>query len=149
MTFLVVDEPAEAHKGLLHLLMAIEPGLLSRTEVCHPAVRQLFGRVVEAQILAVRQGVVVDGRLDEVPGDVTLVVAAVLGRPTLRPVLAVGEDIRRLEVSILHLRGQNDGNPPVERVAHPGLSLEDLRVALCVDHERDANGLHRLVHPGV
>src|SRR5450631_4156117 len=86
MAFLIVDEAAKANQGLLHLLVAVVPALLAGSDVGHPAVGQSFGGVVEAKILAVGQRVVVDGRLDEIAGDIAFMVAAVIGGPAFRPV---------------------------------------------------------------
>ncbi len=96
----VIDEASKAHEGLFHFLMAVEPVLLARPEVGHPAIRQPLGGVVETPIRALGQGVVIDGRLDEVAGDVALVIAAIAGVPALRPGIAVGQGVGRLQVTV-------------------------------------------------
>ena len=42
----------------------------------------------------------VDGRFDEVAGDVAFVVAAMIGRPALRPLFAISEHVGRLQIAI-------------------------------------------------
>ena len=79
VAFLIVDEAAEADEGLLHLLMAVEPGLFAYADIGDPAIGEALGAVVEAEVLAIGEGVVIDGGLDEVTGDVAFVVAAVVG----------------------------------------------------------------------
>ena len=75
--FHVVDEAAEAHQRLLHLLMAVVPGFLRRgSEVGVPAVGQLLRGVVEAGVLLVGHQVMIDGRFEEVAGGVAFVIAA-------------------------------------------------------------------------
>ena len=91
----------------------------------------------------------IDGRLDEVARDIAFVIAAVIGRPALRPVLAVSQNVSGLQIAIGHLRGKNDWNPALQGRAHQLLRLDDLSVALRIDHERDAHGLDCLVNPCV
>ena len=129
--------------------MAVVPVLLARAEVGHPAIGQLLGRVVEPLVLAVGQRVVVDGRLDEVAGHVALVIAAVAGRPALGPALAVGQGVGGLQIAVRLLGGQDLRNPVLQGGLHLLLGLDDLRVALRIDHQRDAHGLDGLMHPGV
>ncbi len=121
--FLIVDEASESHQCLLHLLVAVEPVLLARPDVRNPAVSQFLGRVVQAQILAIGERVVIDGRLDEVSGDVPFVVAAMIGRPSFRPGLAIGQDICSLQIAVRHLCRQNDRNPALQGRAHQLLRL--------------------------
>ena len=56
----VVHEATEAHQGLLHLLVSVEPAFLARADIRHPAVRQLLRSVVETEVSATGQGMVVD-----------------------------------------------------------------------------------------
>src|SRR5690349_9257382 len=76
LAFHVIHESAEAHQRLLHLLMAIEPFFLTGTDVRHPAVGKFLGRLVEPQVFPVGKRVMVDGRFDEVSGNVAFVIAA-------------------------------------------------------------------------
>jgi len=145
----VVHEPPEPHQGLLHLLVAVVPVLLARSQVGGPAVGQFLGRIVQPLVRAVGQGVVVDGGLDEVAGHIALVVPPVPGIPPLGPAGPVGQGIGGLEIPVRLLGGQDLGDPVLQGGLHPRLGLEDLGVALGVDHEGDAHGLHGLVHPGV
>ena len=46
VAFLIVDETAEAHQRLLHLLVTVKPLLLAGADVRNPAVGQLFRGVV-------------------------------------------------------------------------------------------------------
>src|SRR5579872_351418 len=85
--FLVVHEASKSYQGLFHLLVSIEPFLLARADIRNPTVCKFFGGVVQAQVLPVRKGVVIDRGFDEISGDVALMVAAVIGRPAFRPVL--------------------------------------------------------------
>ena len=78
--FHVVDEAAEAHQRLLHFLVAVEPRLLARADVRHPAIGEFLRGVVEPQVLAAGQRVVIDRGLDEIAGDVAFVIAAIRGR---------------------------------------------------------------------
>jgi hypothetical protein len=79
----------KAHERLLHFLVAVKPFFFARAEVGHPAVGQFLGGVVKAAILAFGEGVMVDGRLDEVARRITLVVAA-RGRATNVPAIPRG-----------------------------------------------------------
>src|SRR5215467_13284117 len=76
LAFHVIHEAAEAHQRLLHLLMAVEPFLLSRTDVRYPTVGKSLRCLVESQVRAVGKRVMVDCRFDEVPGNVAFVIAA-------------------------------------------------------------------------
>ena len=82
----LVHEAAEPDESLLHLLVPVVPRLLRRgADVIRPAVAELLGRVVQTEILAFRHHVVVDRRLDEVAGDVALVIPPVGHGPPLQP----------------------------------------------------------------
>ncbi len=118
----VIDEAAEADEGLLHLLMAVIPLLLAGAgaDVGGPAVGEFLRGVVEAKVLSLGEGVVVDGGLDEVAGGVALVIAAMFGHPVLGPPVAIGERVGGLEVAVGLLRGEDDGDPP--RRAWPSCS---------------------------
>ena len=118
IAFLIVDEAAETHQRLLHLLVTVEPLLLARTDVRDPAVGQFLRGVVQAKIFAVGQRVVIDRGFDEVAGDIAFMIAAMIGRPALRPILAIGQNIGGLQVAIRHLRGEDDRNPALQRRAH-------------------------------
>src|SRR5262249_59384410 len=87
---LVVDEAAEAHERLLHLLMAVVPLLLAGAEVLDPAVGELLRGVVEPAVLASGQREVVDRGLEEVAGDVAFVVAALRRVPRRAAALSGG-----------------------------------------------------------
>ena len=138
--------------------MAVVPRLLRRgAEIVNPAIGQLFGRVVHPGVLLVGHQVVVDRRLQEIPGDIALVIAAVGRIPVLEAtgiddVSASAHSGQRegsLQVSIGLLRGQNLGNPVLKSRLHFLVCLDDIRIALRIDHERNAHGLHGLVNPGV
>ncbi len=96
----VVDEAAETDQRLLHLLVAVEPFLLAGPDIGDPAIGQLLGGVIQPQIAAVGQGVVVDRRFDEIAGGVAFVVAALFGRPAMRPGGAIGQGIGGLQVAV-------------------------------------------------
>src|SRR5215469_415717 len=74
--FHIIHEATKTHQRLLHLLMAVEPFLLTGTDVRYPAVSKFLGCVVEAQVSAVGKRVMVDRRFDEVSGNVAFVIAA-------------------------------------------------------------------------
>src|SRR6516162_1165266 len=76
LAFHVIHEAAEAHQRLLHLLMAVEPFLLTGTDVRNPAVGKFLGCVVESQVGAAGQRVMVDRRFNKVPGNIAFVIAA-------------------------------------------------------------------------
>ena len=79
IAFHIIHKAPEAHQCLFHLLMAIVPIFLAWPDVRDPAIGQFFSCVVEAKVLAVSQRVVINGRLDEVSGDVPFVVTAMIG----------------------------------------------------------------------
>ena len=148
-------------RRLLHLLVAVVPRLLRRgADVIRPAVAELLGRVVQTEILAFRHHVVVDRRLDEVAGDVALVIPPVGRGPPLAPgsppaggrlvgARRVAQRERRLQVAVGMLRGQDLRDPVLEGRAQLLLRRDDLLIALRVDHQRQADRLDRLVHPRV
>src|SRR5215469_10106180 len=104
IAFLIIDEPAEANQRLLHLLVPVKPLLLARPDVRDPAVSQLLRPVVQAKVFSIGERVVIDSRLYEITGHVTFMVAAMVWRPAFRPVLAIGQSVRRLQIAIRHLR---------------------------------------------
>src|SRR5438128_3292095 len=55
----------------------------------------------------------------------------------------------RLQIPVGFLRRQDLGDPIVESGAHLRLGLNDLIIALRIDHERNAHGFHGLVDPRV
>src|SRR5436305_1748431 len=91
----------------------------------------------------------VDRRLNEVAGNISFVVATVLRRPPLRPHVAIRKSVGGLEITVRHLRCEDDRYPLLERVSHLYLRLDDVRIAVRIDHERDTHGLYRLVDPCV
>ena len=96
----------------------------------------------------------VDGRFQKVARGVAFVIAApfpVRERAGIDVASRVypGQRECRLQIAVGLLRGQDLGNPVFQRGAHLLVRLDDLRVALRVDHQRDAHRLHGLVHPGV
>src|SRR5579859_5539827 len=95
-TFLVVHEAPEPYQCLLHFLVPVEPFFLTGTDVSNPTIGELLRRLVQTQVFPIRQGVVVDRRLDEIAGDITFVIATMIGRPSLGPTAAVGERVGRL-----------------------------------------------------
>src|SRR5258708_5957305 len=123
IALLVVYEAPEAHQRLLHLLVSVEPFLLAWPDVCNPAICKFFGGVVQAQIFAIGERVVIDGRFDEVARDVAFMITAMIRRPALWPVLAVSQNISGLQVAIRHLSGEDDRNPALEGCAHHILRL--------------------------
>ena len=129
--------------------MPVEPVFLAWTDVSHPAVSQLFGGVVEPQVLAIGQRVVVDRGLNEVAGDIALVIAAMLRRPPFRPAAPVSQRIGGLQISIRLLSCQDDGDPFFQSRFHLFLSGDNIGIALRVHHERNAHGFDRLVNPGI
>ena len=157
----LVHEAAEPDETLLHLLVPVVPRLLRRgADVIRPAVAELLCRVVQTEILAIRHHVVVDRRLDEVAGDVALVIPPVGHGPPLPPgsppacgrlvgARRVAQRERRLQVAVGMLRGQDLRDPVLEGRAQLLLRRDDLLIALRVDHQRQADGLDRLVHPRV
>ena len=56
---------------------------------------------------------------------------------------------RGLQIAVRLLRGEDFGNPIVQRRLHFFLGGDDVRVALRVHHQREAHGLDGLMHPGV
>ena len=152
VAFHVVDKAAKADEGLLHFLVAVEPDFLARAEVGDPAIGQFLGGVIEARVLAAGHGVMVDGGFDEIAGDVAFVFAAGARIPVRHRVAAVAggaEGEAGLQIAVRFLRGQDNGNPILQRVPHFLLGLEDVRVALGIHHQGQAHGLDRLMHPGV
>jgi hypothetical protein len=151
----IVYEAAEPHQRLLHSLVLVVPRLRGGgTDVVAPAVREFSGRVVEARVLSAGGGVVVDGGLQKVAGDIALVIGAPLPSPEgAAGDLAVASQPRqgegRLEVSIRFLGGQDLGDPVFERRPHLLMRRRDLRIAPGIHHQGDAHRLHGLVHPGV
>src|SRR5262249_29437927 len=84
--FDLVDEAAEAHQRLLHLLMSVEPLLFGRgSDVIRPAVCKFPGRVVQACILVFGHHVVVDGGFEKIAGNVALVIGASARLPSFGP----------------------------------------------------------------
>jgi hypothetical protein len=78
IAFLIVDKPAKAHQSLFHLLVTIEPVLLSRAKVRDPAISQFLRCVIQAKVFAIGQRVMVDGRLNKVSGNIAFVIAAMI-----------------------------------------------------------------------
>src|SRR6185437_2129796 len=78
IAFLIVHKAAETHQRLLHLLMSVEPLLFARTDVRYPAIHELFRSVVQAKVLTVGERVVVDGRFNEVAGNIAFMIASVI-----------------------------------------------------------------------
>ena len=146
---LIVHKAAEAHQRLLHLLVPVKPFPLSGPDVRNPAVGQLLGRVIHAQIFSFCESGVIDGRLDEVARDIAFVIATMIGRPALRPSLAVSQYVSGLQIAIRHLGSKDDWNPALQRRAHQLLCFDNLSVALRIDHKGDAHGLNSLVNPCV
>ena len=60
-----------------------------------------------------------------------------------------GQREGRLQIAVRLLRGEDLRDPVFERGAHLLVRLDDLGVALRVDHQRDAHRFDGLVHPGV
>ena len=96
----IVDKSPETNQCLLHLLMPIKPCLLARAKMRYPAIGQPLCGFVQAQIAAIGQRVMIDGRLNEVARNVALVIAAMIGRPALGPLLAISQCISRLQISV-------------------------------------------------
>ncbi len=156
-----VLDPGFLSMSLLHLLVPVVPRLLRRgADVIRPAVAELLCRVVQTEILAFRHHVVVDRRLDEVAGDVALMIPPVGHGPSLHPgsppacgrlvgARRVAQGERGLQVAVGMLRGQDLRDPVLEGRAQLLLRRDDLLIALGVDHQGQADGLDRLVHPRV
>ena len=75
--------------------------------------------------------------------------ASQCGDPALPAAVRLAQRERRLQVAVRLLRGQDLGNPVLQGGPHLLVRLDDLRIALRIDHQRDAHRLDRLVHPGV
>ena len=74
-------------------------------------------------------------------------IAAMIRRPALWPLFAISQYVSGLQITIRHLRSKDDRNPALQRRAHQLLRLDDLRIALRIDHQRDAHRLDSLMHP--
>src|SRR5690606_35184190 len=96
-------------------LVAVVPVLLrGGADVGLPAVGQLAGGVVEAAIVTIGRAEVSDGGLEEIAGDVSLMLGAVVSAPPLWRAVAVAlgaEGEAGLEVSIRLLRCQQQRDP--------------------------------------
>ncbi len=142
----VVDETPEPNQSDLHRLMAVVPFLLrGRPDVGVPAVGELLGRVVETQVLAPGEVVVGHSGFEEVARDVALVIAPV----SRGPVFAIAQGEGGLEIAVRLLSGQNLGNPILQRRLQSLLGLDDLPVALWIDHQGHADRFDRVVDPGI
>ena len=80
--------------------MAVIPIFLAGAEVCDPAIGKFFGGVVKAFVFSFGERVMVDGGLEKITGDVALMLAAIAGRPSLGPAVAIGEGVRGLQISV-------------------------------------------------
>jgi len=146
LAFHPADEPAKANQTDLHGLMSVVPGLLGRrADIVAPTIGESLGRVVQPVVGPVGEQVVRNGRFEEIAGHVTLVIVAVLGRP----MFAVAERKDGLQISVGFLGGQDLGNPVLQGRFHRLLGLDNLPVALGIDHQRNADRLDRVVDPGV
>ena len=91
----------------------------------------------------------IDGRFDEVTGDVAFMVSAMIGGPAFGPALAISKGIGGLQIAVGLARGKDDGNPFFQRLPHFGLGRDHFRIALWINHLCDAHRFHRLVDPGI
>jgi len=67
----------------------------------------------------------INGRFNEITGDISLMIAAMVGRPAFWPAVAIRKRIGRLQIAVRLLRGENFRNPILERCVHWLLRFDD------------------------